>query len=512
MFGYDLTEAIHENPAKFTHPDDVAMVQAHLAKMFEDPSHVPTLEYRFTDKMGNWKWVETTFTNLLADESVQSIVLNFREITERKATEAIIAESNATLKSILESTTDSVFSVDSEYKYTGFNTAHANVVKQLYGREIKIGHNSLDDLTELDRVAALKNYNAALKGERVTEKLDLGNVNFKRSIFELIHNPIIGKEGNPIGVSVFARDISDRIKAEEDLRESNEKFRRITENIDAIVWRFDLLNDKWIYVSPQSEKLLGYLPEEWTNLQWWTDKMHKDDQAWAPGFCYVQTELMKDHSMEYRMHHKNGEIVWLLDKIGVELVNGEPGFLFGVMFDITSKKQLEEAIKESEDIYRNLVTRIPDGVYKSTANGKFVDVNPAMVKMLGYNNKEEMLAIDIKKDLYFDEVHRDAQVLNPNNEEKAIFQLKKKDGTGIWVEDHGWYNFDEHGNKATHEGVLRDITDRKIAEDALSDKLDELMRFQKLTVGRELAMIELKKEINAILLKLGQEEKYRIVE
>ena len=102
--------------------------------------------------------------------------------------------------------------------------------------------------------------------------------------------------------------------------------------------------------------------------------------------------------------------------------------------------------------------------------------------------------------------------MNPKNEEKAVFELRKKDGSGIWVEDHGWYNFDENGVKISNEGVLRDITERKKAEEALTEKMDELMRFHKLMVGRELTMIELKKEINGLLKRIGEAEKYRIVE
>jgi len=65
-----------------------------------------------------------------------------------------------------------------------------------------------------------------------------------------------------------------------------------------------------------------------------------------------------------------------------------------------SPQQTDDHLHESEKIYRNLVERLPDGVYKSTHNGKFVEVNPALVKMLGYSSKEELMAIDIKTELY----------------------------------------------------------------------------------------------------------------
>jgi len=172
----------------------------------------------------------------------------------------------------------------------------------------------------------------------------------------------------------------------------------------------------------------------------------------------------------------------------------------------------EEALRKSEEIYRNLVQRIPDGVYKSTPQGKFLDVNPAMIKMLGYNSREELLNINIISELYFEKSVRDDIIANKSDSAIDVFQLRKKDGSGIWIEDHAWYNTDEHGNIISHEGVLRDFTQRKKAEIALQEKMDELMRFHNLTVDRELTMIELKKEVNDLYAKLGLENKYSIVE
>jgi len=301
----------------------------------------------------------------------------------------------------------------------------------------------------------------------------------------------------------------------------------------------------------------------------------------------------------------------------------------------------ENALRKSEEVYRNLVMRIPDGVYKSTAAGKFLDVNPAMIKMLGYDSKEDMLKLNIISDLYFNASDRDIKAKKHAKDIISVFQLKRKDGTGVWIEDHGWYNTDAKGNILTHEGVLRDITERKKAEDAimeserllresqavarlgsyswdiisgywtssqimdgifgidtnydrstegwlalihpdwrkemsdyisnevigklqrfdkeyiiirkddgqecwvhglgqlefdefnqpikligtitivdgrklaeiaLNEKMNELLNFQRLTVGRELSMIELKREINELHTKLGLEPKYRIVE
>ena len=87
MFGYKPNEEVTDNPVEFTHPDDLPMVLNELNQIIQDPSYIPTLEYRFADQKGHWLWVETTFSNLLGNSSVEAIVLNFREITRRKQAE-----------------------------------------------------------------------------------------------------------------------------------------------------------------------------------------------------------------------------------------------------------------------------------------------------------------------------------------------------------------------------------------------------------------------------------------
>ena len=135
--------------------------------------------------------------------------------------------------------------------------------------------------------------------------------------------------------------------------------------------------------------------------------------------------------------------------------------------DITERKLAEAAQRESEERYRTLFDRMMDGVYRSTHEGRFVDINPAMVKMFGYSSREEMLNVDIKHDLYFAPEERGSHVLDTGQEEIEAYRMRRKDGSEIWVEDHGAYVHDEQGGLKYHEGILRDITERKQKEDAL---------------------------------------------
>lgn len=131
------------------------------------------------------------------------------------------------------------------------------------------------------------------------------------------------------------------------------------------------------------------------------------------------------------------------------------------------RQETEEALKSSEELYRNLIEKLPDGVYKCTPDGRFISVNPAMISILGYSSREELLAVDLRKDLYFDPEDRVRSVSKVSKHEFNVFKLKKKDLSEVWVEDHSWLNRDEKGNVISREGIIRDVTDRKRNEDRL---------------------------------------------
>lgn len=123
--------------------------------------------------------------------------------------------------------------------------------------------------------------------------------------------------------------------------------------------------------------------------------------------------------------------------------------------------QLLQALKDHETAYQKLINRMPDGVYKTTHDGRVVDVNPAMVRILGYDSKEELMGVNIAEELYFDPEDREIKTIENLTNDLISYRLRKKDGTEVWVEDNGWYTYDNQGNILYHEGVIRDVTEKK---------------------------------------------------
>ncbi len=163
------------------------------------------------------------------------------------------------------------------------------------------------------------------------------------------------------------------------------------------------------------------------------------------------------------------------------------------LLDLVEKQRnLIESLQKEEGNYRELFENSIDGIYKSTPEGKFVDVNMALVNMLGYDSKEELFEIDIKTDLYFDIKDREIERPEENQETNAMFEMRKKDGSSVWVADSGKIITDDNGKVLFHEGILRDVTEvrkasqiqktiLKIAQ--VSYKINELNDFVKFVMG-----------------------------
>jgi diguanylate cyclase (GGDEF)-like protein/PAS domain S-box-containing protein len=127
------------------------------------------------------------------------------------------------------------------------------------------------------------------------------------------------------------------------------------------------------------------------------------------------------------------------------------------------QKKTEELFRKSEEYYKSFFQNSIDGIYKSTLEGNYIEANPALVKMLGYKNREELFSVDFPNQLYISKKDR------PSKKEKnALFetQFKKKDGTVIWVEVSSRIIYNKK-NPAYYEGIVRNITERKISEEKI---------------------------------------------
>jgi diguanylate cyclase (GGDEF)-like protein/PAS domain S-box-containing protein len=167
---------------------------------------------------------------------------------------------------------------------------------------------------------------------------------------------------------------------------------------------------------------------------------------------------------EYAVFYKDSK-EFIYDVHLNQIINNRKSLIYKtfILRDITDKINAEKTLKQSEQKFRSIFENSLDGIYQSTIEGKYIDVNNALVEMLGYKNKEELISKDIKKDIYYSEKDR------PKFDEREklfITRLKKKDGTMVWVEVSSSIVY-EDSTPAYYEGVVRNIDERKKAEEEI---------------------------------------------
>lgn len=164
------------------------------------------------------KYVETTYNPIFDKKNkVTGIAVFVRDITEIKMAQEAIRQSNATLKGVIESTTDRIVAVDKNFRYLMFNKSHAIRMKRIAGKEIQIGDEFIKMLPREISSKARKQLSLAFKGEQGTLEFELLGQHLEASL-----NPIRDSNEKVIGATLFVRDISARKKFEEKLRTLNE--------------------------------------------------------------------------------------------------------------------------------------------------------------------------------------------------------------------------------------------------------------------------------------------------
>lgn len=175
-----------------------------------------------------------------------SITLS-RTLSRRKATEKRLREQYSTLRGIINSVSAPVYSVDRHYRYTSFNRAHADIMKDLYGAEILLGRSILEFISVAeDRDVAKKLLDRALADKSFAEETYSGEDQQTRQYYLISHDPIKDEGGKVIGVAVFAHDITERRRVEKSLDRMNRELRAISDCNQILVRAKDeqkLLND-----------------------------------------------------------------------------------------------------------------------------------------------------------------------------------------------------------------------------------------------------------------------------
>jgi PAS domain S-box-containing protein len=254
------------------------------------------------------------------------------------------------------------------------------------------------------------------------------------------------------------------------LEETRSRYENLVKSVNGIVWEADAETFEFKYVSPQSEHLLGFTPDEWLREpNFWQDHIHPDDRKKAINFCHYKTQQGEDHSFEYRMFNANDEVVWLRDYVTVIMENGEPDRLRGLMVDISKEKKIERQRDKAYEI-ANIghweLDLMNKNLYWSNAIKKLHEVGPDYEPDLdtalefykeGEHRQKITKAVEsaIERGESFEV---ELKIITPNDNEK-------------WVRAVGETEFHD-GECIRIYGSAQDITQRKEVEQKLRDVVE----------------------------------------
>lgn len=268
------------------------------------------------------------------------------------------------------------------------------------------------------------------------------------------------------GILVVSSDITGRKRIENELLESEEKYRILVEKAnDGIIF---IQNGKLVFGNSKIMDIVGQSPSSFYGKSF-SSFLHPSETNRIMDFYYKRLQgISIPSTYESILLDKNGKSIPVELNSNIVLYQGEPTTMVFIR-DISERKKTEIALKESEDKYRTLSEQIPLGLYRTTNEGKFLYANPALAKILGYTSVAELLAVNVN-DLFFDLTKRNNQIKRLIREKEYFSdesQLIRKDGKVIWVRENSQTKFNEKGEVEYFYGVIENITEQKEIDEAL---------------------------------------------
>jgi PAS domain S-box-containing protein len=291
--------------------------------------------------------------------------------------------------------------------------------------------------------------------------------------------PIRDQSGQVYRVAGIANDITERKLAEEALRESEERFRQLAENIQDLFWIKTPDLKRVIYMSPILKRYTGRSPEETYgehDYRIFLEQIVPEDRQGMVEI--IQQGAAKEFDLEYRMMGADGTAHWIHDRgFPIRDASGQIYRMAGIARDITERKLAEAALRESDERFRQLTENIREVFWLRSPDFKqLLYVSPLYEKFCG-KTPDVIYATGVDLDIVHpDDRHLVTEVMqNFNGQEFEIeYRITTKEGGVRWLRDRGFPIRNQSGDICRIGGVAEDITDRKEADDRLKASREQL--------------------------------------
>jgi PAS domain S-box-containing protein len=379
------------------------------------------------------------------------------------------------LKLLMESTDQGIYGIDRQGRCTFVNPSAAQMLgyhpDELLGERMHglIHHTRSDGspypVEECPIYSAFEENRGTRVDSEVLWRRDGTPIPVEYSSYPLVRDGVVE------GAIVTFVDITERSRAEEKLKESEERFRLLAENAKDIIYRYrHKPTPGFEYVSPSATDLTGYSPEEhYADPELALKVVHPDDKHILEEF--LRSPESADRILTLRWISRDGRVIWTEQQITLFYDDqGELAAIEGIGRNITERKEMEDALRRSEERFRSLVQNASDIIIILEADGTIRYVSPAIERVLGHQTED---VVGKNAVAFVDPVDRTKAIRifaeamkEPGIRPSVEFRLRHEDGT--------WRHLEINRNNLLDDpavgGIvfnLRDVTDRKVAEEQL---------------------------------------------
>ncbi|MFA5321460.1 MAG: PAS domain S-box protein [Smithella sp.] len=466
------------------HPDDLKFAKdvfyAFTLNTSSKDIYTPVRQIRLRHQDGSWRTFETVGSKLFQNNIVDAVIINLRDITERKKAEEALKEAELKFRTIFDSASDGIIlALANDKKFLIANKTICNMLGYTQEELLKL---EISDIHPPESMYYITEQFAKISRKEISILHNIPVIKKDKTFFFTdINSSSICLNGKEYIIGIF-RDITERRQAEQALMESEEKYRLLADQ--SIMGMFIIQNGCIKYSNNATAKITGYSVEEMMNWKpyGYDIVLHPDESSYVMEQARRKQTGDPDVVVNYtwRIITNSGAIKWVDCFSKTISFEGSPAD-FVMIIDVTEGKTAQEELKMSEANFRLLAENAPDAIFIRTKL-RFAYVNNAALHLFGADSPDQLIgqsAMDRfhpdSRELIRERIHLldEKKMAVPRNEQKYL----KLDGTIIDVEASAvpfkYKNID--GSLV----FIRDITERKRAEEELKnyrEHLEELVK------------------------------------
>ncbi len=453
LSGYKKNDVVNKNSLNFAHPDSKKdIIRDLLTVKKRGGGFIGT--YKLINKKEGIVWIESS-GDKITYQGKECVLTTFRDITKIKKAEEKLKENEEKLKTIIDNIFEGILIFDFRGKILYANGA----ALKLIGAKTYKGKNVFDFIHPISRTKAVKD---AIKVSLGKEGF-LGEyrINTKGELWVESLGKKIEYNGKLANLNVI-RDVTERKKQEEKIKESEERFRDIVEHSIDVIFQTD---KKGVlqYVSPSVKKYIGFGAEEMIGRPFWKYLYKKDKKETANTF----QNILKGKSFIFEdkvITKQQNRYIDVLANVGPLRKNNKIVGMQGSWVDISWQKKAEEKFAESEKKYKTWIDQSGDAFYILDTRGRYIYANKKAEELTGYTLKDRkgkhLLSIVPKSEYIKLAPAIKDLLLHPEKEQKLTeTEIIKTDGTRVPIESRMTPYYVD-GKLKGFMGMSRDITER----------------------------------------------------